>query len=228
MLVAEIILAVSFFIPAGLFVAFFANKHFRFTSYIAGFFIVEQLIAAIGYQISLNYNNSIVPSVAIIVSLGLAIFFVIIPVLGFAGIGALVGYSVAKFVVILANTRLFTNDWVNIIYLGTICGIFVALIFYEEYGVYIVGTAFWGGMLFIVGIDVFSKTGINNAILQRWNNSDKFVKTNSAWVLIATWFWITILGALIQNKFATGKVDRHTPYKINFPKRKGAVDASSV
>ncbi|PVU86573.1 hypothetical protein BB560_006664 [Smittium megazygosporum] len=229
MLVSEIILAVAVFIPFGLFVAFFSNKYFRITSFFVGFLICEQTIATLGYQIATNYNNAVVPVVAILVGLILALGFIIIPVVGFASTGAMIGYSVAKFCLLQANKNVFVNSWVNFLYLFGISLLFTFFIFFEEYGVYVIGTAFLGGMMFVSGVDVFAQTGLNVVILSRFDPKIEFLKTNGAWGLICAWIWITILGSLFQNRFFNEKVQRNNPLKLKmFSKRRNYTDEASV
>ncbi|OMJ07916.1 hypothetical protein AYI69_g6353 [Smittium culicis] len=228
MLVSEIILSVCLYIPFGLAIAFGANKFFRITAYVAGFFVIEQIISGIGYQIASSFGNAVVPIVSILVGIAAAFAFIIIPVLGFTATGGMVGYALGQFVVLLANKDIFYNGWIHFLYLVGCAAVSIVLLFVEEYGVYTVGTAFWGGMLFVMGVDVFAQTGVNSVLLYRWDQSVEIGANKSGWALMTTWFLITILGSLIQNKLFNGMLNRTTPFVFKIKRNKEEVEDDAV
>ncbi|OMJ08089.1 hypothetical protein AYI70_g4432 [Smittium culicis] len=211
MLVSEIILSVCLYIPFGLAVAFGANRFFRITAYVAGFFVIEQIISGIGYQIASSFGNAVVPIVSILVATG-----------------GMAGYALGQFVVLLANKDIFYNGWIHFLYLVGCAAFTIVLLFVEEYGVYTVGTAFWGGMLFVMGVDVFAQTGVNSVLLYRWDQSVKIEANKSGWALMTTWFLITIFGSLIQNKLFNGMLNRTTPFVFKLKRNKEEVEDGAV
>ncbi|KAK9710782.1 hypothetical protein K7432_008207 [Basidiobolus ranarum] len=189
----------------GFFFCFFGHRFFKTIIFLAGFVVVGFLAYVICYKISIpntGTKSTIYLVVAIVAGIAGGCLFMCIWSLGIAAIGALGGFALGMFILSLGDGMLISSNTGRILFIVALVIAGIISIFFFEKHVVIVGTAFAGAYMFIVGIDYFIGTGFTQHLIAFLNGEGRvFYHTNGkVYAMLASMAVLAIIGAIVQYK----------------------------
>ncbi|ORY95101.1 hypothetical protein BCR41DRAFT_285490, partial [Lobosporangium transversale] len=153
---------------AGFLFAFFGNKFFKLTLSLAGFYVFATLawIALKNLEPSQGYGpNAEWVYVGVSAAVGMigGCIFMFFWRIGFAAVGGVAGFYSAIFILSWASSGLISDGTGRTVFIVCCVIVGVALTFFLDRHIVILGTAIVGSGSFFVGLDNFIHTGFQEA-----------------------------------------------------------------
>ncbi|KAF9954708.1 hypothetical protein BGZ72_004347 [Mortierella alpina] len=195
-------------LATGFLFAFFGHKFFKTTLFLAGFFTFGILV---WFTLAHLEPNSTYGPNAPWIYLGSAAaggliggsLFLCFWRLGFAAIGAIAGFALAMFILSWTSSGVISNGKGRIVFIVVLILIGIALTFFVERHIVILGTALVGSSAFFVGLDFFLHTGYKEAFRAFLSGKHsallgEYEVTGKVYGMLAGMLGMTILGAAFQ------------------------------
>lgn len=194
---------------AGFLFAFFGHKFFKITLFLAGFYVFATLawIALRNLEPTNGYGSHsewVYVGVSGAVGFIGGCLFLCFWRLGFAAIGGIAGFYLAIFILSWASSGLISNGTGRIIFIVCCVILGIALTFFLERHVVILGTAIVGSGSFFVGLDSFVHTGFQEAFIEFLSGNHSALVGGSYYVtgkiygMLAGTLGMMVVGACFQ------------------------------
>ncbi|KAF9109500.1 hypothetical protein BGX27_007552 [Mortierella sp. AM989] len=195
-------------IVAGFLFAFFGHKFFRITLFLAGFYVFATIswITLRNLEPSKGYGSEaewVYAGVSGTVGLLGGLLFLFVWRLGFAAIGGVAGFYFAIFILSWASSGVISNGTGRTIFIVVCILVGVALTFFLDRHIVIIGTSIVGSGSFFVGLDNFAHTGFQEAFTAflSGNHSvfdEGYHVTGKVYGMLAGTLAMMVLGACFQ------------------------------
>ncbi|KAF9350037.1 hypothetical protein BGX34_001446 [Mortierella sp. NVP85] len=216
---------------AGFLFAFFGHKFFKITLFLAGFYVCATLtwIALRNLEPSTGYGPDpewVYIGVSGAVGFVGGCLFLCFWRLGFAAIGGVAGFYLAIFVLSWSSSGVISNGTGRTIFIIGCIIVGIALTFFLERHVVILGTAIAGSGSFFVGLDSFVQTGFQKAFIEFLSGNHsvlvgEYQVTSKVYGMLAGTLGMMVIGACFQYYMHRGsfvpKSHRPQPYASQGP-----------
>ncbi|TPX66980.1 hypothetical protein SpCBS45565_g04099 [Spizellomyces sp. 'palustris'] len=199
----------------GIVFVFFGHKVFKAVIFIGGFYFggvlaYVTLSALEARDVSFGTHRDLIfLIVSIIVGLLIGSLFVCVWRLGLFAIGAMLGFTLAIMILSLGNDGLLHGIG-RTIFIVVMTLVFGILILFAERPILIIGTSFAGAFALFVGIDVFVKAGLVDA-LRRFlaSGSVEYVPAKGVYLELGGIVLVALVGIAVQWYMTRNKGHHH-------------------
>ncbi|KAI8826733.1 uncharacterized protein EV422DRAFT_8094 [Fimicolochytrium jonesii] len=209
-------------IITGLLFIFSGHKLFKLILFIAGFytgsvlaFIILSQIEAKGHSFG-DSRSIIFLVVGVVLGLIVGSLFQCVWKLGLIAIGAILGFTLAMFVLSLAKNGLISQGTGRTIFIIALTIIGGVLVLFFEKPILVLGTSVGGAFAVMFGVDIFTKVGLVEASQQFLAGNALYEPDKWVYVELAAWAILAVVGIIAQWNGLRGGKSHHNNHKDGF------------